>query len=418
MDLIIPEDVKFILTTLNNSGHKAYIVGGCVRDLILDNEPHDWDICTSALPEQIQSVFDGYKIIPTGIRHGTVTIVINESQYEVTTFRIDGEYVDNRHPKNVVFTRSLVDDLSRRDFTINAMAYNPNESKDVIDFFGGFDDLFNGIIRCVGTPQDRFEEDALRILRAIRFSIRFGFKIEINTLKAMAEKRNLLMNISAERICDEVCKTLSANRALSNEQFDILCNILSVRVPELSNIQFGDAYLRNSLANRYNGCLNLKIALLFDFHYNDTLRVLTDLRFPNDVIKSVLAIQEYGNYILNNREWYNNDTDIPGYYERHLLHIAGLSVFDAVYYAITHCKEFYRLFKLRHRLYVCYANKETFWLSQLAINGNDLKELGMSQGAKIGITLQKLLDEVMRGNLANDRTILINKAKEYIETTI
>lgn len=414
MEMIIPDDVQFILTTLNDNGYKAYIVGGCVRDLFLGIEPHDWDICTSALPEQTQAVFDGYKIIPTGIKHGTITILINDSQYEVTTFRIDGDYQDNRHPSEVIFTTDLIADLSRRDFTINAMAYNPNENKDVYDFFGGVNDLLTSKIRCVGSPQDRFEEDALRIMRAIRFSIRFGFDIEENTLNAMMDKKCLLGNISAERICDEVCKTLSTKRALSDEQFEILCNILAVRVPELLKVEIESACLRLNTAIKNDGCLNLRIALLFDFAPEDTLRILTELRFSNDVIHDVLNIQKYGNYILNNREWENNDGSVPGYYERSLLHWIGMLSIDSVYYAISHCNEFYRLYKLRHRIVACYLQKEVCSLSQLAINGNDLKEIGIGEGYLIGKLLNRLLDEVMRDNVPNDRQILLNRAKEIL----
>lgn len=414
MEMIIPDDVQFILTTLNDNGYKAYIVGGCVRDLLLGIEPHDWDICTSALPEQTQAVFDGYKIIPTGIKHGTITILINDSQYEVTTFRIDRDYQDNRHPSEVVFTTDLIADLSRRDFTINAMAYNPNENKDVYDFFGGVNDLLTSKIRCVGSPQDRFEEDALRIMRAIRFSIRFGFDIEENTLNAMMDKKCLLGNISAERICDEVCKTLSTKRAFSDEQFEILCNILAVRVPELLKAEIESACLRLNTAIKNDGCLNLRIALLFDFTPEDTLRILTELRFSNDVIHDVLNIQKYGNYILNNREWENNDGSVPGYYERCLLHWTGMLSIDSVYYAISHCNEFYRLYKLRHRIVACYLQKEVCSLSQLAINGNDLKEIGIGEGYLIGKLLNRLLDEVMRDNVPNDRQILLNRAKEIL----
>lgn len=412
--MIIPDDVQFILTTLNDNGYKAYIVGGCVRDLLLGIEPHDWDICTSALPEQTQTVFDGYKIIPTGIKHGTITILINDSQYEVTTFRIDGDYQDNRHPSEVVFTTDLIADLSRRDFTINAMAYNPNENKDVYDFFGGVNDLLTSKIRCVGSPQDRFEEDALRIMRAIRFSIRFGFDIEENTLNAMMDKKCLLGNISAERICDEICKTLSTKRALSDEQFEILCDILAVRVPELLKVEIESACLRINTAIKNDGCLNLRIALLFDFTPEDTLRILTELRFSNDVIHDVLNIQKYGNYILNNREWENNDGSVPGYYERSLLHWIGMLSIDSVYYAISHCNEFYRLYKLRHRILACHLQKEVCSLSQLAINGNDLKEIGIGEGYLIGKLLNRLLDEVMRDNVPNDRQILLNRAKEIL----
>lgn len=189
MIIKLPENVELILSKLNNNGYEAYIVGGCVRDSLLGLVPHDWDICTSALPEQILEAFNDYKIIPTGLKHGTVTIVIDASQYEITTYRIDGEYEDNRHHKEVSFTSNLKDDLSRRDFTINAMAYSPLIG--LIDYFNGQDDLNKKIIKCVGDPNKRFNEDALRILRCLRFSSTYNFSIETKTSKSIHDNAYL-----------------------------------------------------------------------------------------------------------------------------------------------------------------------------------------------------------------------------------
>ena len=187
MMIRMPKEAQEILEKLNAHGYEAYIVGGCVRDSLLEKEPEDWDITTSAKPEEVKSVFG--RTIDTGIQHGTVTIMRGKTGYEVTTYRIDGEYEDGRHPKTVEFTSNLKEDLKRRDFTINAMAYSPREG--LIDIFGGVRDLQAGIIRCVGTAADRFTEDALRILRAIRFCAQLGFKIEENTwhsIKAIDRK--------------------------------------------------------------------------------------------------------------------------------------------------------------------------------------------------------------------------------------
>ena len=171
----IPENAAVILGRLTAAGYEAYIVGGCVRDSLLGREPKDWDITTSARPQEVKALFD--RTIDTGIAHGTVTVMIDHEGYEVTTYRIDGEYEDCRHPKSVQFTNQLVEDLKRRDFTINAMAYNPETG--VVDAFDGIGDLKRRVIRCVGIPEDRFDEDALRILRAVRFSAQLGFEIEI-----------------------------------------------------------------------------------------------------------------------------------------------------------------------------------------------------------------------------------------------
>lgn len=191
------EKTEKIIKMMNDAGEKAYCVGGCVRDILLGKEPQDFDICTSAHPEKTEEILKEFPVIETGIKHGTVTVLVDSEPFEITTWRIDGKYSDNRRPENVTFTPSLEEDLKRRDFTINAMAFDGEE---VIDPFGGKEDLKNGIIRAVGDPNERFEEDALRILRALRFASKLGFEIETKTAVAMHEKKELLKEISAERI--------------------------------------------------------------------------------------------------------------------------------------------------------------------------------------------------------------------------
>ena len=208
VQIVIPEQVNSILESLQKAGYEAYVVGGCVRDALLGREPHDWDITTSALPMEVKSVFP--RTIDTGLQHGTVTVLCGGTGYEVTTFRVDGVYEDGRHPKEVTFTPSLREDLRRRDFTINAMAYN-NESG-LVDLFGGQKDLENGIVRAVGDPVQRFTEDALRIMRAIRFSAQLGYEIEPETLKAASALAPNLRRISSERIREELEKTLLSER--------------------------------------------------------------------------------------------------------------------------------------------------------------------------------------------------------------
>ena len=204
MEIKIPAPAEEILTKLNENGYEAYLVGGCVRDMILGREPGDWDITTSALPEQVKQVFR--RTVDTGIQHGTVTVMMGDEGYEVTTYRIDGEYADGRHPDSVTFTPSLTEDLKRRDFTVNAMAYNGNTG--LVDEFGGMEDLGRGIIRCVGEPMDRFSEDALRILRAIRFSAQLGFTIEGRTYGAIRAIAPNMVHVSKERIQAELTKLL------------------------------------------------------------------------------------------------------------------------------------------------------------------------------------------------------------------
>ncbi len=204
MDIRLPEEVKNIIETLQGAGHEAYAVGGCVRDAILGRRPQDWDITTSAKPEEVKGLFK--RTLDTGIKHGTVTIMVDHEGYEVTTYRIDGEYEDCRHPKEVTFTTKLSEDLLRRDFTINAMAYNEKEG--LVDLFGGQDDIKKGVIRCVGEASERFDEDALRILRAFRFAAQLGFEIEDKTFEAAKEKAPNLTKVSAERIRTELNKIL------------------------------------------------------------------------------------------------------------------------------------------------------------------------------------------------------------------
>lgn len=200
----IPENAAYIIRTLEEHGHEAYVVGGCVRDMVLGREPEDWDITTSAQPLQVKALFR--RTIDTGIRHGTVTVMLGKEGYEVTTYRKDGEYEDHRHPKEVLFTPDLIEDLQRRDFTINAMAYNPRTG--LIDEYDGMGDLERHCIRCVGEPGERFEEDALRMLRGIRFAGQLQFEVEEATLQAIARKAPTLVNVSAERIRTELTKLL------------------------------------------------------------------------------------------------------------------------------------------------------------------------------------------------------------------
>ena len=200
----LPDDVQFIIHTLQLHGFEAYAVGGCVRDSILGREPGDWDITTSAMPEETKALFD--KTFDTGIEHGTITVLLNHEGYEVTTYRIDGKYEDSRHPKEVTFTRNLKEDLLRRDFTINAMAYNDKDG--IVDIFGGMQDLEKHMIRCVGNARERFSEDALRILRGVRFAAQLGFEIEKETRQAIRKLAPNLSYISAERIQTELVKLL------------------------------------------------------------------------------------------------------------------------------------------------------------------------------------------------------------------
>ncbi len=234
--MYLPDNVKKIIERLKKNGFEAYAVGGCVRDLILGREPGDWDITTSAKPEEVKALFS--HTIDTGIKHGTVTVMMDHTGYEVTTYRIDGEYEDCRHPKDVVFTPDLSEDLKRRDFTINAMASDGSE--ETVDLFGGMDDLKNGIVKCVGEPHERFSEDALRILRAFRFSAQLGFIVDPETLKAANDLKENLKKVSAERIRTELNKTLLSKNP--DRLFDMMeQGVTKVILPEFDFIVHGGA---------------------------------------------------------------------------------------------------------------------------------------------------------------------------------
>ena len=226
----LPEYVYEVLQKLNNNGYEAYCVGGCVRDYLLGQCPEDYDVTTSALPEQIIEVFDGYRLLKVGLKHGTVTVIINKHPVEITTYRIDGEYTDHRHPSKVGFTPNLSDDLARRDLTINAIAYN--DKVGMVDLYGGAEDLKNGIIRCVGDPMKRFDEDGLRILRALRFASRYGFSIDKETSDAIHRQKFLLSFISAERINSELCGILTGDcYDILRNYSDVICEIIPEMYP-------------------------------------------------------------------------------------------------------------------------------------------------------------------------------------------
>lgn len=242
MEIILPGDVSYIINKLEEAGYEAYAVGGCVRDTILGRKPLDWDITTSAKPSSVKSCFK--RTVDTGIKHGTVTVIIGDTGYEVTTYRIDGEYKDGRHPENVEYTGSLRLDLARRDFTVNAMAYNKKQG--LIDEFGGLKDLEAGIIRCVGSPGSRFDEDALRMLRAVRFSGQLGFRIEENTRAAITERAQNLKKISAERIRAELSKLLvSKNPGMIREAYGT--GMTKVFMPELDKMMVTDQHNHHHL---------------------------------------------------------------------------------------------------------------------------------------------------------------------------
>lgn len=395
----IPAEVKQIITQLNNNGYEAYIVGGCVRDHILGMKPKDWDITTSALPEDVKSLFP--HTFDTGIAHGTITVVINHCNFEVTTYRIDGEYKDNRHPEEVIFTDKLSGDLSRRDFTMNAIAYN--DPKGYVDLFGGIEDIHKGIIRGVGIPAKRFQEDALRMLRALRFSAQLGFDIEIDTLNALIDNAHLITNISIERIRDEFLKLLISphpekltsvkDTGLLQYFLPELCSILNKQQNTLIPI----------LVSSPNDTI-LRLSILFNtLDKKQVQKILKHLRLDNNTINNTSLLTEYAHY------------NIPEelYSVRHTLSLIGSDTFKQliILKKLLYPEQNNELNTISAMYKEIVKNNDCYNLKHLAVNGNDIKSAGIAAGKSIGIKLNQALDIVLHDPDKNKKDILINLLK-------
>lgn len=388
MVIKLPKSVELILSKLNNCGYEAYIVGGCVRDSIIGTTPHDWDICTSALPEQVMEVFKGYKIIPTGLKHGTVTIIIDDAQYEVTTYRIDGKYEDNRHPKEVSFTSDLKEDLSRRNFTINAMAYNP--SIGLVDYFGGKKDIRKKLIKCVGNPDERFNEDALRIMRAVRFASILDYRIENNTLESIKKNKMLLKNVSMERINSEFIKTIKVSYRRE------MAELIQVVVPELTEKMICDSLV---MVDTFCFSIYTTLALIFNFDKDKLKEILQRLKFDNKTIKDVVDTHEL---IYRFRD--KSSISSPKYCIKIILN-QNADIVRSVIEGIRRTSyldsdtDYYFLasIMLKH-LREC--EEGCYKISQLAVNGNDMKSIGL-EGKAIGEMLESLLLAIFAEEVSN-----------------
>lgn len=400
----LPENVKTALKILEDSGFDSYVVGGCVRDLMLGIEPHDYDITTPAMPSDVKNIFSNYKIIDTGIEHGTVTVIIEKMPLEITTFRVDGEYEDNRHPTKVEFVSRLELDLMRRDFTINAMAYN--DKNGLVDLFGGIEDIKNKVIRCVGNPDERFTEDALRMLRAIRFAVRFDCAIDKETMCSLLAHKSLLKNISVERISSELTKTLSYPNDIKSEVLvETLIELLKTVAPDMYLVDTEDVCQR---LIRSNPVFEIRLATLFDF--KDIETVLKQLKFSNDIVSDTVSIKCYGHKIFDERLIWKDAK--YKYYSRKLLHDLGYkNSHRAVEYAtlLTNKQDYGTTLYLKVlSYYVTESNRDgsVYTLSGLDIDGNDLLELGY-KGKQIGNILNHLLDMVMQDMVLNTKGELI-----------
>ena len=435
MILEIPKNAETILHILENAGYEAYVVGGCVRDSILGRKPDDWDITTSAKPEQVKELF--HRTVDTGLQHGTVTVLMEKEGYEVTTYRVDGEYEDGRHPKEVTFTASLEEDLKRRDFTINAMAYNP--SGGLVDLFGGLEDIDRKIIRCVGDPLERFTEDALRIMRAVRFSAQLGFSIEEETRKALKVLAPNLKHVSAERIQVELVKFLMSphpdylrtayEAGITAEflpEFDAcmetsqntphhcytvgehilhsLCHVRADRVLRITMLlhDIGKPVVRKTDENgrdhfKTHGNAGEKMAgqilrrLKFD---NDTIRKVTRLvkwhdDRPEGTLKSVRrAVNRIGEDLF------------PLYLEVQQADMLAQSLY-------RRNEKQARLDSVRDAYRQIIEEKQCVSLKTLAVTGRDLIENGYRPGREIGEKLEKLLNLVLEDPEKNQKEILL-----------
>lgn len=389
MDVRLTSEVKLILGRLYERGYRADVVGGAVRDALIGRPSYDFDITTEATPDEVKAAFPEYKIVDTGIKHGTVTLVIDSVGYEITTWRVDGDYIDSRHPESVAFTRSLTEDLARRDFTVNAICYNDRDG--YTDIFGGIEDIRAKIIRSVGEPERRFREDALRIMRAVRFSSQLGFKIEENTAKAATELRSLLLNVSEERIYVELKKLISADGA-----YDVLSEypeIILTVLPELDGLRLPDKELFVSSDYR------TRLLSLFILNSKDarasfaasTVRLKTDS-----------AHRTYGENVLS---LYGSADTASRHGALSLLSAGGPEVAYGVLSLGILLGEKTELD--RDILEDAIASGIPYKLSELAIGGNDVVALGL-EGPMIGKALSYLLGAVMRGECANDKDALLD----------
>ena len=436
MIIKLPENAKKILDTMHEAGYEAYVVGGCVRDALLSREPGDWDITTNALPEDIKKLFK--RTVDTGIEHGTVTVLMDKEGYEVTTYRIDGKYEDSRHPSEVTFTKSLTEDMRRRDFTINAMAYNEEEG--LIDRFGGIDDLENKLIRCVGEPTERFSEDALRIMRAVRFSAQLDYYIEEKTKEAIKELAPTLSKISAERIQTELVKLLvSDHPEKAGVMYEL--GITKVILPEFDACMETEQYnphhmysvgehIIKSLEYVRNDKVLRLTMFLHDIAKPATITTGEDglnhfhghaqlgERMAHDIFRRLKFDRNTMDRVCNLIKYHDDRFPATAKNVRRFMNRVGEDEFPFlldVKYADTMAQsEYYREEKLKNiedsrALYEEIKKEgECVSLKKLAVNGKDLIGLGVAPGKQIGEVLGAMLEDVIDEPSHNNKEYLLD----------
>lgn len=446
---IIPSDAIRVIETLNNSGYEAYLVGGCVRDMLMGVEPHDWDICTNATPDETKRVMKEHKIytFDSGIKHGTITAVINGENYEVTTYRSEADYSDGRHPDKVEFITDIHEDLKRRDFTINAMAYNPLTGE-LIDDFNGHLDLKNGIIRAVGNASERFDEDSLRILRALRFAIKYQFNIDEYTSLSMHRQHGLLVNISKERITDEVRKMLTSGKPVKvhfMEYKDIIGTIIPEIIP-CFNFNQNNKYHKHDVYEHIlyvvDNCNTTKFeikmaALLHDIgkpkayiedmegwgHFYEHPQISYEMSqsiLRNDFRVSTEQLERTLELILyHDMEVASTKASVKRALNKHGVDfmydwfIFKQADMDDHIYPNKNCNYIIDISGIEARIQQILDEQSCFSLKDLAIGGKDIMtKLGVKPGKHIGIILNTLLEEVIDEKISNESDVLLNKAVE------
>jgi len=440
--LRMPAYITRALSLIEAAGKEAWPVGGCVRDLLLGRVPGDYDLAASALPDEIKRIFGGFTVIETGIKHGTVTVLMDSHPVEITTLRRDGEYADSRHPASVSFTDRIEEDLARRDFTVNAMAYSENEG--IIDPFGGIDDLESRLIRCVGDPQKRFSEDALRILRTLRFASVLGFEIEKDTAEAARRLAPTLSAISRERIRDEFVKLICGRDAL--RILRDFSDVIAVIIPEIKPCVGFDQKSPHHIHDVYGHCIHavaatepiaeLRIAaLLHDIEKprcffigsdgyghcrghaqmsaETSQRILSGLRFDNRTVQRIVRlIRLHDSYPSPNRVAVRRDIAACGtdlWYRLEALRKADSAAKAPGAYGDEN-----EYFTRVHELADAIINEgDCLSLDSLAVDGNDIRIL-TNDKKSVGNVLNSLLEGVIGGSLPNERAALITKAKELL----
>ena len=443
----LPEGASFVVDKLTRAGYPAYVVGGCVRDALLGIAPKDWDVCTAATPAEMQRVFTGCHVVETGLQHGTLTVVVNHVPYEVTTFRVDGDYTDHRHPDQVKFVADVREDLARRDFTVNAMAYHPDTG--LVDAFHGQEDLAAGVIRCVGDPEKRFGEDALRILRALRFASVYGFTMEEQTARAVHSLKTTLHGVAAERIRVELGKLLCGRgaEAILRDCADVIMEVLPALSPMLGFDQ-RTPYHRYDVWEhtiRTVGAVQPVEALRWTMLLHDSGKpacftldekgqghafghgeksveiareVMAFLRVDNATRDRVLTLVARHDMPLSDRpNMLRRCLHEMG--EESLRQLIEVQLADERGKGIRSPEETdARAKRLNAALDAVLATNPCVTLKQLAVRGSDLTHAGIPGGKAVGECLRYLLDRVMEDTLHNDQGALLRAAAQWADNVM